>query len=90
MDISSYRSEIDSIDNELITLFCRRMELSALIAEYKKANGLPIYVPTREQEILDSVAKKAGAALAPAVTELYTLLFQLSKNHQAAHIGKEL
>ena len=89
MDITSYRSQIDSIDNELVCLFCRRMELSARIAEYKKANGLPIYVPAREQKILEDVAAKAGAELAPSITELFTLLFRLSKDYQAALIAKK-
>ena len=82
MDLSEYRDEIDSIDTELVRLFCRRMEVSALIAEYKKANGLPIYDPVREQAKLTDIAGKADIEIAPYAKELYSLLFALSKDYQ--------
>ena len=47
MDLKDYRNQIDEIDDELVRLFAKRMEVSAQIADYKKANGLPIYVPAR-------------------------------------------
>ena len=42
MDLSNLRNEIDKIDDELVKLFCQRMELSAQIADYKKQNRLHI------------------------------------------------
>ena len=45
MDLSEIRQQIDEIDQELVGLFCRRMGLSAQVADYKKANNLPIFVP---------------------------------------------
>lgn len=56
MDIKDLRDQIDDIDEELITLFLKRMHLSLQIAEYKKKHNLPIFVPEREQEILRKVA----------------------------------
>ena len=52
MDLSEYREQIDGIDRELLRLFCERMETSAGIAAYKKANGLPVLDPRREREKL--------------------------------------
>ena len=43
MDLSEIRQQIDEIDQELVELFCRRMNLSAQVADYKKANNLPIF-----------------------------------------------
>ena len=59
MDLKDLRAEIDKIDDELVRLFCQRMDVAAQIADYKKANDLPIYVPSREREKLMDVAKKA-------------------------------
>lgn len=84
MDLNFYRDQIDSIDEQLVTLFCRRMEISASIAAWKKANGLPIHVPAREQVVLEAVAEKAGAEMAPYTKTLYATLFELSKEYQAA------
>ena len=49
MDLSEIRQQIDGIDQELVRLFCQRMNLSAQVADYKKANNLPIFVPARER-----------------------------------------
>lgn len=36
MDLKELRLEIDKIDDELVKLFCQRMEVAAQIADYKK------------------------------------------------------
>ena len=56
MDLTELRRQIDGIDDQLVQLFCRRMALCAQVAEYKKANGLPILMPAREREKLKDVA----------------------------------
>jgi len=87
MDLTDYRNEIDAIDDELVTLFCRRMEVSASIAQYKKANNLPICLPVREAEKLAEVAKKSGPEMACYAEDLYRTLFTLSKRYQESCIS---
>lgn len=82
MDLKELRGEIDGIDNSLVELFVKRMELSAQVADYKKANNLPIYVPAREREILQEVATKAGPEMANYARVLYSMLFELSRSYQ--------
>ena len=89
MDITELRSEIDKIDDELLRLFCARMELSAQVADYKRERGLPIYVPAREREILQNVAQKAGTELSDYARSLYSTIFELSRGYQAKRNGKE-
>ena len=89
MDITELRSEIDKIDDELLRLFCARMELSAQVADYKRERGLPIYVPAREREILQNVAQKAGTELSDYARSLYSTIFELSRGYQAKRYGKE-
>ena len=88
MDLTQLRGRIDAIDDELIRLFCRRMDVAAQIADYKKEHGLPILVPARETEKLLDVAEKAGPEMADYVKELYTTLFRLSREYQSAHINE--
>ena len=83
MDLSNLRNEIDKIDDELVKLFGQRMELSAQIADYKKQNRLPIYVPARERAKLQDVAEKAGPEMANYTRVLYSMLFELSRSYQA-------
>ena len=64
MDLTELRGQIDEIDDEIIKLFCRRMDVAAQVADYKKANNLPIFMPAREREKLQDVAQKAGPEMA--------------------------
>ena len=82
MDLNDLRNEIDQIDDELVALFVRRMAVSAQVAEYKKVNNLPIFVPAREEEKLADVAEKAGADMAEYTKKLYGAIFELSRSYQ--------
>ena len=83
MDLSELRKEIDQIDDELVRLFCQRMDISSKVADYKKATGSPIYHPGREREILQKVAQKAGPEMENYTRILYSMLFELSRSYQS-------
>ncbi len=83
MELSDLREQIDSIDDQLVALFVKRMGLSAQVADYKKARNMPIHVPAREREILKDVAEKAGPEMANYTRVLYSMLFELSRSYQS-------
>ena len=83
MELKELREQIDTIDDELVSLFTKRMELSAQIADYKKANHMPIHVPSREREILQEVAAKAGPEMSNYARVLYSMIFELSRSYQS-------
>jgi len=83
MELTDYRNQIDTIDKELVKLFVQRMDISAKVANHKKANNMPIYVPIREREILQHVAQLAGPDMANYTRVLYSMLFELSRSYQA-------
>ena len=83
MDLTEIRKEIDAIDDHLVRLFCDRMNLSAQVADFKKANNMPIYVPARERAILQNVAEKAGPEMANYTRVMYSMLFELSRSYQS-------
>ncbi|MBQ9930139.1 MAG: chorismate mutase [Oscillospiraceae bacterium] len=77
------RKEIDTIDDQIVQLFSQRMDVAARIADYKKANNSPIFVPAREREKLADVAQKAGPEMANYTRVLYSMLFELSRSYQS-------
>ncbi len=83
MNLTDYRQEIDRIDDELIRLFCRRMEIAAQIGAYKTEHNLPIYQPEREEEKLRAVALAAGSEFAQDAQTLYDTIFALSRDYQS-------
>lgn len=88
MDLNEIRSEIDKIDDELVRLFCQRMHAAAQVADYKKANNLPIFQPARERAKLQDVAEKAGPEMANYTRVLYSMLFELSRSYQSKRNGE--
>ncbi|MCH5334742.1 MAG: bifunctional 3-deoxy-7-phosphoheptulonate synthase/chorismate mutase type II [Alistipes sp.] len=54
MPITEMRAEIDSLDDELLALLSRRMEVSGRIGEYKRRHGIKILQPERYDELLSS------------------------------------
>ena len=82
MELKELRNQIDAIDDELVRLFVKRMEVSAQVADYKKEKNLPIHVPSREREILQEVANKAGQGMENYSRVLYSMIFELSRSYQ--------
>ena len=83
MDLNELRSQIDNIDDQLVELFAKRMDIAAAIGDYKKENNLPVFVPAREREKLKDVAEKAGPEMANYTRVLYSMLFELSRSYQS-------
>ena len=87
MDLKEYREQLDQIDNGLIDLFARRMEIAAHIAEYKKNNGLPVLDGKREREKLLDVFEKSPEGVKEYAVSLYSLIFELSRSSQNRLLG---
>ncbi len=80
--LDEYRAEIDRIDEEMVRLFVRRMEIACRVAEAKKAEGKPIFDPARERELLSNIASLAGEEYGPDAETLYSIILELSKSRQ--------
>ena len=59
-ELLELRNQIDEIDEQLIPLLLKRMEISKEVADYKVRKRLPVLNEKREQEILEDVEKKCG------------------------------
>ena len=52
MDLLECRREIDNIDEELVKLFEKRMNIAINVAKYKIENNMPIFNEAREIEVI--------------------------------------
>lgn len=86
MNLSEIRKEIDNIDEQLIKLFCKRMDCSKKVAEYKKKNNTPVLNIEREREILENVEKKGGE-YGYAAQLLFSNILELSRGLQHDIMG---
>ena len=85
-DLANLRSEIDDIDNELLQLLARRMEVSAQIGEYKKRNNVTVVQMDRWKKILaEHVATGADLGLSPQlIDEVFEAIHQASIERQSS------
>ena len=84
MDLKELRQKIDEIDDGLLDLFQKRMDISAEIARYKKENNIPVNDPAREKQKLLDISCKADNGFKSYVTEFFSFLFELSREEQNA------
>jgi chorismate mutase/prephenate dehydratase len=67
------RGEIDRIDKELITLLNRRAEIALQIGQVKQKQGLEVWSPAREDEV---IAKALATSHGPLPEETLRLIFR--------------
>ncbi len=82
LSLAEARAIIDQQDKIIMDAFVKRMEAAKEIARNKVAQGMPTYVPEREQEILDKVKAEAPEELKDYAPELYAKLMELSRKYQ--------
>ena len=87
--MESIRNEINTIDNELIKLFVRRMNASERMADVKRKISAPVQDPVRERTILTKVANAVGPDLENEARLMFTTLMSISRGRQRAEISGE-
>ena len=88
-NLDDIRSEINAVDDELLKLIIRRLNLSKDVAAYKKANDLPILDRSREEWILDHITEDMDSDLVVPLRETYETLFRVSRRRQSQLIDPD-
>ena len=89
MELEQIRTEINALNEEMLRLFEKRMQLCGQVAEYKKEHKLDIFVPAREVEILEWVKAHAQEGFASYDLEFFNCLLDLSRNYQQSIVGEK-
>lgn len=90
MDLTELRQELDNVDEQIVELYERRMELCGQVAEYKISTGKKVFDRQREQEKLAHVkALTHNDFNSHGIEELFEQLMSMSRKLQyqmlAAH-----
>ena len=88
-DISVLREEINAIDSQMVELFKKRMAVAASVAEYKKANSLPVLDAARERALLARISDMAGEEFEGYARTLYHTMLDVSRAYQYVRLGGE-
>lgn len=68
--LNTLRRRIDDVDSQLIQLLKLRNELTGAVGDVKSQTGMPIYVPSRESELIEARRAQAESiGLSPDLAE---------------------
>ncbi len=84
-DLNQCRIEIDEIDEQIMALFEKRMNVSQNVIEYKLQENLPVFQPERERIVIEKNALRIkNKALIPYSTLFIQDLMNVSKAYQTS------
>lgn len=86
------REKIDRIDEKILSLLLKRIELVKKIGEIKNINGKPVFDPSREEQILTRLKKInldriPVEKLEPIFKEIFSLSRSYEKKLKIAYLG---
>jgi len=89
MDLSSLRSQVDSIDDRIISLLGERLELSRQIGREKKAVGKPIVDRVRDQQVMERLKELVArhGINEQDIENIYSMIIRASKRAQGFDVG---
>ena len=83
MDLLECRREIDNIDEELVKLFEKRMNIAINVAKYKIENNMTIFNEVREIEVIKkNVARLSNKKYSKLTESFFNNLMTLSRSLQ--------
>jgi len=96
-ELKKLRNEIDKIDNEILTLLNKRMEVVKKVGELKNNTNAPIYRPEREREIIErltNLSKSQNGILGKdeieaIFLEIFAISRSLERKERIAFLGPE-
>lgn len=83
-ELTEARKIIDRVDGEMAKLFCERMKAVGMVAEAKRALGLQIFDPVREEEVLRrNAARVEDEELKSYYVNFLKFNMELSRSYQS-------
>ena len=91
LDISDWRVEMDEIDERLVELLNRRAHCAIEIGRLKHQQGLPIYSPSREAQVLEHVGNaNPGPLQKDAIRRLFERIIDESRRIERLTVEAEV
>ncbi len=89
--LEELRETIDEIDEQVVSLLGKRQKVVKQVTEIKKARNLPVYHPSREEDLISKRRSQAlSAGLDPNfIEEAYRLILRQSRVEQTQRIGQK-
>lgn len=93
-DLSKFREKIDQIDDQIVELLNKRVEIAKEIGRFKREKGIDAYQPDREKEIYERLSRKnkglfPNKALKAIYREIMSVSLSWEEVLKIAYLGPE-
>ena len=82
MELMMLRARMDAIDRELFSLLEKRMDVSAEMADYKKAHDIPVFDEAREEQMKANIRYLVRPETVELMMVMYDAILQTSRDYQ--------
>ena len=87
-DLKQCREEIDAIDEQLMALFEKRMNVAKDVVHYKMAHDMEIFQSEREAQVIQkNISRIHQETLEPYAKLFLTSLMNISKTYQSTFLS---
>ena len=89
--LKPFRMKIDALDKKLVALLVEREKIVHQVAKIKQEHDIPVVLPERIEEILNSVSAQAveQGGTEEYIRRIYKLIIELSCELENNHINKD-
>lgn len=89
--LAELRQQISAINHEMLVLLNRRAGLAQQVRSYKERNAIEMFIPSREQEMIDSLVEaNDGPFPDEVIRDLFREIFRASLGLMQAHKKESL
>lgn len=89
LGIPQLRQSIDSLDQQILELISKRLELVMKVGDVKRSLGLAVHDPAREHDMLERVAAATTPPLTPAVAQrIFRCIIAESRALEQRHVSE--
>jgi chorismate mutase len=89
VDINDWRIKIDELDAQLVALLNQRAQCAIEIGRIKRAQGLPVYSPARETQVIENVTQhNMGPLDNEAIRRLFERIIDEARRVERLAVGE--
>ena len=81
MNIEQIKNELSQINDEMLQLFVRRMELVAQLGQQRAAEGKPLFDRKAEEEVLETAAKNSPQNMQNYSIEFFRTMMSMGREY---------
>lgn len=78
-NLEKLREDVDAINVAIVDLLKKRFKLVEEIGEIKKREGIDVFIPSREKEIIEKVIRIRGDIPQESIEKIFRVIIEESK-----------